>query len=424
MQHSVEQVELKNGAKGLLIDVLNATVMSFDFNFRAGDYLAPQGKWDTAHIMEHMVLGANKRYKSSIEFSKVFEQNGAYSNASTGSYHMSYVAECADFEAERILDLLCLSIEAPAFLRSEFKAEKANVREELKSRRNNHGHELSLAVSSRMGLSDLPYTERAKQLDAITLEDVVTHYKKTHTTSNLRFVIAGDIQKNRASIVERLEAIELTKGKGRIELPDEPLKTVVEPLVNQKSDVENLYYRYEVGLGILMKMEQIDAIGALGLLLFGSMHSRVFGKAREQGLVYGINYGDYGSRDTSLFYIGGQVLPENIEKLFVLISKELHAVADGGLTQEELDAIKLSSLGSFKRGTQTVGQLVDSYSPWFVFYDKVEDYYEVPNRINTLTVESIVKEAQRIIAHDTYSIGFAGDTKGIDARKLAKILTD
>jgi predicted Zn-dependent peptidase len=211
---------------------------------------------------------------------------------------------------------------------------------------------------------------------------------------------------------------------GRWRNADEPLHTVAKPLVSQKNDVENVYYRYEVGLGILMKIEQIDAIGALGLLLFGSMHSRVFGKAREQGLVYGINYGDYGSRDTSLFYIGGQVLPENIEKLFTLISKELHAVANGELTQQELDAIKLSSLGSFKRGTQTVGQLVDSYSPWFVRYDEVEDYYEVPNRINALTIDAIVSEARRIIAHTTYSIGFAGATKGIDANKLAKILTD
>ncbi len=424
MQHSVELVELKNGAKGLLINVPNATVMNFDFNFRAGDYLAPAGKWDTAHIMEHMVLGANKRYASSVEFSKIFEQNGAYSNASTGSYHMTYVAECADFESERILDLLCLSIEAPLFLASEFKAEKANVREELKSRRNNHGHELSLAVSSRMGLADLPYTERAKQLDTITLEDVVAHYRATHTASNLRFMIGGDIQKSRDAILARIEAIELKKGKGRIALPDEPLKTVTEPLVKQKSDVENLYYRYEVGLGLLMKTEEIDAVDALNALLFGSMHSRVFGKAREQGLVYGIGYGDYRSRDESLFYIGGQVLPENIETLFELFSKELHAIADGHITQEELDMVKLSALGSFKRGTQTVAQLIDSYTSWFVFDDKIEDYYEIPNRINALTVEAIIKEAQRIIKHDTYSIGFAGSTKGINATKLAKILTD
>ena len=120
------------GAKGLLIIVPDASVTSFDFNFRAGDYLAPIDKWDTAHIMEHMVLGANKRYASSSEFSKVFEQNGAYSNASTGTYHMSYIAECADFETERILDLLCLSIEAPAFLNQNLRPKKRTFVKNLK----------------------------------------------------------------------------------------------------------------------------------------------------------------------------------------------------------------------------------------------------------------------------------------------------
>ncbi len=37
MKHTVEEVRLKNGARGLLIDVPNATVMSFQFQFRAGN---------------------------------------------------------------------------------------------------------------------------------------------------------------------------------------------------------------------------------------------------------------------------------------------------------------------------------------------------------------------------------------------------
>ena len=65
MKHSVVKVRLNNGAEGLVIDVPDATVMCYDFNFRAGDYLSPKGKMDTAHILEHMVLGANKRYKKS-----------------------------------------------------------------------------------------------------------------------------------------------------------------------------------------------------------------------------------------------------------------------------------------------------------------------------------------------------------------------
>lgn len=424
MKHTVELVTLKNGAKGLLINVPDASVTSFDFNFRAGDYLSPKDKWDTAHIMEHMVLGANKRYKSSTEFSKVFEQNGAYSNASTGTYHMSYIAECADFETERILDLLCLSIEAPLFLESEFKAEKANVREELKSRRNNHGHELSLALSAAMGQFELPYTDRAKQLDNITLTDVKKHYKSTHTAKNLRFVIAGNISKIKDALIERIESIGLLPGEGRIDLPSEPLTTPPKPLVSKKSDVENLYYRYEVNLGQLLNTKEIDALQALNGLLFGSMHSRVFGKAREQGLVYGIGYGDYRTRDNSLFWMGGQVLPENIETLFKLFISELQTIASGNLSETELETIRLSALGSFKRSTQTVGQLVDGYLPWFVFDDKIEDFFDTPNRIKAVTVESVVDAASRVNAHIAYGIGFAGATTGINATRLAQILTE
>ena len=65
MKHTVEEVRLKNGARGLLIDVPGATVMSFQFQFRAGSrYVANKDIYETAHIMEHMAFGANAQFKS------------------------------------------------------------------------------------------------------------------------------------------------------------------------------------------------------------------------------------------------------------------------------------------------------------------------------------------------------------------------
>jgi predicted Zn-dependent peptidase len=62
MKHTVTEITLKNGAKGLLIHLPDASVMSFEFNFRAGEYLVAGDKWETPHLMEHMLLGANERY--------------------------------------------------------------------------------------------------------------------------------------------------------------------------------------------------------------------------------------------------------------------------------------------------------------------------------------------------------------------------
>ena len=39
MKHSVEEIILKNGAKGLFVHVPDATVLDVYLNFRAGEYL-------------------------------------------------------------------------------------------------------------------------------------------------------------------------------------------------------------------------------------------------------------------------------------------------------------------------------------------------------------------------------------------------
>ena len=103
MKHTVTEVTLKNGAKGLLIHIPDATVMSVEFNFRAGDYLVEEKKWETPHLMEHILLGANERYTKSRIFQAEIERNGAYSNASTSAYDITNAAECADLEWQRII---------------------------------------------------------------------------------------------------------------------------------------------------------------------------------------------------------------------------------------------------------------------------------------------------------------------------------
>ena len=60
MKHTVTEIKLPNGIAGLLIHVPDASVMTFEYNFRAGEYLVEKSKWETAHIMEHMLLGANE----------------------------------------------------------------------------------------------------------------------------------------------------------------------------------------------------------------------------------------------------------------------------------------------------------------------------------------------------------------------------
>jgi predicted Zn-dependent peptidase len=132
MKHTVSEISFKNGLKGLLIHIPAAQVMTFDLNFRAGEYLVDEKKWEVPHLMEHILLGANEKFPRARDFQAEIEKNGAYSNASTSVYDITYEAECADFEWERILELLLVSITEPLFLREEFQAEFGSAARELR----------------------------------------------------------------------------------------------------------------------------------------------------------------------------------------------------------------------------------------------------------------------------------------------------
>ena len=176
MKHTVYEMKLDNGSRGLLINIADASVMTLEFNFRAGEYLVEREKWETPHLMEHLLLGANKTYPKARAYQAEFEKNGAYSNASTGTYDITYEAECADFEWDRIIKLMLEGISHPLFLEEEFKAEAGNVREELTARSNNHFRHLSLALRERYGFYVMTDQERFKMLHNVLSDYVFTQH--------------------------------------------------------------------------------------------------------------------------------------------------------------------------------------------------------------------------------------------------------
>src|ERR1700756_5989000 len=165
MKHTVSEIKLKNGAKGLLINITDASVMTFDFNFRAGKYLVDEPKWEVPHLMEHVLLGANELIPKAGDFQAKLEKNGAYSNATTGVYDITYETECADFEWDRVLGLLLMAITKPLFLEEEFQAEFGNVQEEMAARSNNHFRRLNLEMRRGLGLIAKTDAERLELMD-------------------------------------------------------------------------------------------------------------------------------------------------------------------------------------------------------------------------------------------------------------------
>ena len=410
MKHTVTEITLKNGAKGLFIHVPDASVLSVEINFRAGEFLVDRNKWETAHLMEHILLGANKQYLKSRDFQAEFEKNGAYNNASTSTYDITYESECADFEWDRILGLMLTAISEPLFLQDEFKAEFGNVKEELTARSNNHFRHLNLAMREAFGLLSVTDQERLVLMPHVTQKDVVAHYKKTHTTKNMRFVIAGSLPPSRQETITQLfEDIGLPVGTKRIALPNEIPKLLKTPLHITNGTVDNMYFYIDTFLKRRLSQNEHDALGLVNSYLTETFYSRIFGTARERGLVYSMSSGISEIKNAANWWFGAQVLPTNAKDLFEIIVEHLQAVFSGKFSEDDLKSMQQYALGRYQRSAQTVGGTAAGYSSRYFFDEEIEDYYAVPQRIDAVSLKNISDATKAMFNDRIWGFGVLGN---------------
>jgi predicted Zn-dependent peptidase len=375
--------------------------MSFQFQFRAGNrYVKNKDIYETAHIMEHMAFGANADFKNEHEYEAEFTKNGAYHNAFTSDLSMVYIADCADFEWERILKLQQVAICQPRFNNAELEAEKGNVRSELTGYLNNHSRVLWPKIQQLLGEDILTFWQRIQTINNVTLKDIKEHYKRTHTADNMRFVIAGKLHGRRKEIVRMLEQWELEPGE-RFDVPRDELSSG-NPTIIRRKESSNITF----GLSMMVPRElsdhELEAMNCLDHILTGTMHSRIYGAARAKGLAYGVFSDTSAGFYDSSWDFGGQVNNETADALFDIIVREVNAVCDGKITVGELEAAKSYALGRYQMGAQTVSQISGFYTNRYFADGVVKDYERVPDAIRAVTCEQMVNTAKQFMDANTW----------------------
>lgn len=424
LRHKVHEVSLSSGLRGLIIDTPKTGVVVAEVSFRAGEFMLEQKKWETAHLMEHVLLGANRDYPKARDFQAAIEQNGAYSNASTSVYDITYEVESAHFEWQRVVGLLLDGISTPRFLQEEFDSEVSNVREELISRGNNHFRHLNAALRQAMGFASLTDQERVELLPSVNRTDLLKHYKLTHTLSNARFIIAGNF-KGDYSEVERLfgERLVLGAGDGRIALPQESTHGIEDPLVLRKPSVPNMYIYLDLYLAREHTTKEKMAMQILSTMLTETMYSRIFGTAREKGWVYGMGSGASYAKGLSSWWLGAQVSKTNSQPLIRLIRDELQRLHKGIVDDEDFESARKHLLGKTMRSGQTAGGLVGRYGQYYVD-DTVENLNSLPQLTKRITKKQCIELFAEVINARTWGVGVLGSTSLVPARKLRSYLAE
>lgn len=298
--------------------------------------------------------------------------------------------------------------------RNELEAEKGNVRAELTNYLNDHHRILWPRIQQLLGEDVLTFRQALTTIPNVTLADVREHHRRTHTTRNMRFVIAGKLQGRKAAIRREIEQFELQEGE-RFEIPDDELVRAGAARIRRK-DATNLTFGWSMVVPRVLNDEELDALQYLNHILTGTMHSRIFGKARSKGLAYHVGSFSSVRRYDSSWDITGQVNHDTASKLFTIMHDEMRAVLDGKISASELEAAKSYAMGRYQMGAQTVGQISGFYTGRYFADGSIKDYYDVPNRIKNVQCEQMQTIAQEFIANNIWVLAAvsSGETSEIE----------
>lgn len=426
LTHTVEEISLKNGARGLLINVPSTTTVGYEFSFRAGDEFAARPEiQQTAHILEHMMFGANERFATAEEFSQELSRNGADWNATTYDTTVDYYGTSARRDLAHMLDMWQLALTKPVFTEELLATEKDNVRAELADYANDYPQILEQRLDRALGYRGLPESEKIATIGNVTLADIREHYARTHTAKNLRFMIAGDIGDQRAEIIASLESWELPTGE-RLPARRETLHAA-KPVCIVRPDVETIDFCLKFELNRYLNATEMDAMAMLNHLLVGTFHSRIYGRARSRGLCYDVDAGiNHYFSGVSEWSFGGQVQPAKAKALFELIRDQLARVAAGELTEKEAEDARQFALGSYEMSSEAVDSLTGAYGGRLSMDEPFVSIFETPKFIQGIELNTVTKLAREFLETGIWAFGEIGNvtSDGVDrhAALFAKLV--
>ncbi|WP_081208563.1 M16 family metallopeptidase [Salegentibacter sediminis] len=324
----------------------------------------------------------------------------------------------------KVLGLMAEGALAPKFTQEEFEKLQQREIEELESNEKDVAFNAGRLRRTLTFGKNHPYGEFStpESLEAVTLEEVKSHYNTYFVPENAYLAIIGDVdfEKAKQLVEEKFSSWEAKK------LPKEELPEVRNAETTQINilDMPNaVQSQIAVVNSVDLKKSNPDYFPSIiaNRILGGGGDARLFMNLREDK---GYTYGAYSSigndKYAAAFIASAQVRNEVTDSSVVAFLDEIHRIRTEKVSEEELNNAKNKYIGNFVLSLEQPST-VAQYALDIETEDLPEDFYETYlQKINDVTVEDVQRVAKKYFKLDKARIVVAGKASEI-AENLEKI---
>jgi zinc protease len=382
--------------------------------YRAGSMDEVSGSTGVAHVLEHMMFRGTRTLAPG-EFSKTIARAGGRDNASTGrdytmyfqQLHRSQLPLALRLEADRMANLVLTQAEFAREIRVVMEERRLRTEDQPRSLL----YETFLATAYQAHPYRTPIIGWMRDLESMALVDARTWYQTWYAPNNAALVVVGDVQA--ADVFAEAQrwfgAIApraLPERKAQSEAPQRGMRRAV---VNAPAELPYLLMGWHVpALRDLERDWEPYALWVLAAALDGSDASRLTRDlVREQRLALsaGASY-DPVNRGPGLFVVSATPAEgHSAEALEAALRAQIVAIAERGITAEELERTKVQAVAAQVYGQDSIlgqarqlGRLHNAGLP--------PDGAAVQvRRLQEVTVAQVQAVARKYFADDNLTVG-------------------
>jgi zinc protease len=290
------------------------------------------------------------------------------------------------------IDLLSDMLLNPSFDEKEFDTVKKMALFGLKREQENpfmaNMREVHKALYGSHPYAMLP-NGTYESVSSLTRQDVARFHETYCRPGSMVLAVVGDV--NQQELVGNLE--EAFKG-----FADAPVPSLAFPAIpDQKEALRKELHGTQPALGVgslafrtvAMKDKDRYAFDVLDSML-GSMGGRIFVNLRDRdALAYELGCTSRVQLDRGFFWFYVRTSPENIEKFFAGVRRELDSLANEEIPADELERAKNSVIGAFIAEQQTNRSQAMSYALDTIYDVGEHDIAHYPEHISAISTDDI-----------------------------------
>lgn len=413
----VSRYVLDNGLIVLLKEIHAAPLVSWWVLYRVGSRNEHTGQTGISHWIEHMMFKGTEKFPAGV-LDKTIEREGGIWNAQTSfdytAYYETMPANRIDLALEAEADRMCHALFDP----KETESERTVIISERQGSENSPTfwlYEETRAAAFRVHPYHHQIIGDMVDLCSMRRDDLFARYQTYYVPNNAIVVAVGDF--DTPDMLERIKVLygDIPAGPPvppvtRVEPPQHGERTV---RVEREGSASYIYLAYRapaVTHSDWFKLAVVDSIlagaNAPGGGSLGNKTSRLYKALVETELAVSVGGGLYPSVDPYLLSIVATVrdgrCPEEVQ---AALDAEIERLAQGDITQSEVDKAKKQSRALFAYGTEGV----TSQAFWLAFSENFSSYTWYENYLDHLekvTLEDAQDAARRYLRRSQRTTGW------------------